>query len=87
MLVFKNKEKGTHFCVNNPTGEVLFLFNKEFSVLRKFSKMFGDLDYLELPNYKIVQQFRKLVKTGILKDVDYKDTKTFFKNNYPELFI
>lgn len=87
MLVFKNDEKGTYFFVDNKNGEVNFLTQKEFSVFRKFSHLFDGIEYLILPDYKTVQQFRRTIKKGILKDVHYKDTKKVLIKEYPEFFI
>ena len=87
MLIFKNKEKGTHFAVNNSTNEVIYMYPRELGTLHKFSALFGGLEYLELPNLKTVQQFRKLTKTGILQNVPYIETRQYFLQNYPELFI
>ena len=87
MLIFKNKEKSTHFAVNNSTNEVIYVYPRELGTLYKFSTMFGGLEYLELPDLKTVQQFRKLVKTGILQNVPYAETRQYFLQNYPELFI
>ncbi|PNX47335.1 MAG: hypothetical protein BV457_05885 [Thermoplasmata archaeon M9B1D] len=87
MLVFKNNEKGTYFFVDNKNGEVNFLTEKEFSVFYKFSHIFGGIEYLRLPDYKTVQQFRRIIKKGILKDVHHKDTKKVLMKEYPEFFI
>ena len=87
MLIFINKEKNTYFAVNNETSEVIYVTPKELSTLKKFSKMFGDLYHLELPNFKTVQKFRNLVKKGILNNIAFTDTKQYFLNNYPELFV
>jgi hypothetical protein len=87
MLIFINKEKDTYFAVNNETSEVIYVAPRELSILKKFSKMLGDLDYLELPNFKTVQKFRNLVKKGILNNIAFNNTKQYFLDNYPELFI
>ena len=87
MLIFINKEKDTYFAVNNETSEVIYVTPRELSTLKKFSKMLGDLDYLELPDFRTVQKFRNLVKKGILNNIAFNNTKQYFLDNYPELFI
>ena len=87
MLIFINKEKDTYFAVNNETNKVMYVTSRELSTLKKFSKMLGNLDYLELPNFKTVQKFRNLVKKGILNNIAFNNIKQYFLDNYPELFI
>lgn len=50
--------------------------------------MFGDISYLDLPDLKAVNDFRKaLSKNKMLENVPFEDTRKVLIENYPEFFI
>ena len=87
MLLFKNKASGNYFGVNNQLGKVEFLSAPTARAFEKYSHYFDGIDYLELQDMKTVKQFRKIISSGILKDIPLPETKSFLINNYPEFFI
>ena len=58
-----------------------------FSLLSKLEGTVGPLEFMDLPDLNAVNNFRKLLKQGILKDVPLNTTKQFIKDHYPEFFI
>lgn len=78
MLLFKNRQSGNYFAVDNKRSKVKFL---------PASAVRSNLEFLELPDIAAVKQFRKIVEKGALKDVDINDTRSFILQNYPEYFI
>ena len=87
MLLFKNRQSGNYFAVDNKRSKVEFLPALAVNVLTCYSHYFGNLEFLELPDIDMVKQFRKIVEEGALKNVDINDTRSFILQNYPEYFI
>ncbi|HET8689669.1 MAG TPA: hypothetical protein VFM18_23935 [Methanosarcina sp.] len=87
MLIFRNKSSGNYFAVENQSGTVTKLNNGHISLLAKLEGTVGPLEYLDLPDLKTVNEFRKHLKKGILKDVPITETKHYLKQHYPEYFI
>lgn len=87
MLIFHNKASGNYFTVENQTGTVIKLNNGHISLLSKLEGTVGPLEFMTLPDLNAVNNFRKLLKQGILKNVPLNATKQFIKDQYPEFFI
>jgi hypothetical protein len=87
MLLFRNLHSGNYFAVENTNGTVIKLNLGHIDLLKKLVGTVGPLEYLELPDLDAVNRFRKIIKTGILKDVPITATKEFLKIYYPEYFI
>ena len=85
-LLFKNNDKGTYFIVNTVSNKVDFISNKVADSLLNYAKTLY-LDILVLPDYKTVQAFNKVVKSGALSGLDPIEQKSFWLTNYPEYFI
>ena len=87
MLLFKNRQSGNYFAVDNKRSKVEFLPAPAVRIFTRYSHYLGNLEFLELPDIAAVKQFRKIVEKGALKDVDINDTRSFILQNYPEYFI
>lgn len=90
MLLFKNRQSGNYFAVDNKRSKVEFLPDpavRIFRIFTRYSHYLGNLEFLELPDTDTVKQFRKIVEKGALKNVDINDTRAFILQNYPEYFI
>ena len=87
MLLFKNRQSGNYFAVDNKRSKVEFLPVTAVRIFTRYSHYLGNLEFLELPDIAAVKQFRKIVEKGDLKDVDINDTRSFILQNYPEYFI
>lgn len=87
MLIFINRASGNKFLVDNELGTVTHVTLGNLKGLVKYQKFFGSIDYLELPNLDTVNQFRKFIKTGILKDIPLSETRNFLLTSRPEYFI
>ena len=85
-LLFKNNDKGTYFIVNTVNNKVDFISNKVADNFLHYAKTLY-LDILVLPDYKTVQAFNKVVKSGALSGLDPIEQKSFWLTNYPEYFI
>ena len=85
-LLFKNNDKGTYFIVNTIDNKVEFISNKIANNFLRYAKILY-LDVLTLPDYKTVQAFNKVVKSGALSRLDPIEQKSFWLTNYPEYFI
>ena len=87
MLIFRNKSNGNYFAVENQAGTVIKLNMGNISLLSKLEGTVGPLEFMDLPDLNAVNNFRKLLKQGILKNVPLNATKQFIKDKYPEFFI
>lgn len=85
-LLFKNNDKGTYFIVNTIDNKVEFISYKIANNFLRYAKILY-LDVLVLPDYKTVQAFNKVVKSGALSGLDPIEQKSFWLTNYPEYFI
>ena len=85
-LLFKNIDKGTYFIVNTIDNKVEFISYKVANNLLQYAKILY-LDVLTLPDYKTVQSFNKIVKSGALSGLAPIEQKSFWLTNYPEYFI
>ena len=87
MLLFKNKASGNYFGVNNQLGKIEFLPMPAVKAFKKYSYYLGSVEVLEVPDLPTIEQFRRVVKKGVLKDVPLTDTKSYLMTHYPEFFI
>lgn len=87
MLVFHNKHSGNYFLVDNTTGKVELLREREHITFKKFAHFIGTVDYLVLKDLTEVNKFRRIIAKGVLKDVLLTDTRAYLLEHYPEYFI
>jgi hypothetical protein len=87
MLIFRNAEKDTTFIVDNIRSKIIHVTSKDLQGFYKFPHLVGELDFLDLPDYKTVVKFRKLVESRMLEEVTLEDTRKYLLENYPEYFI
>lgn len=84
MLLFKNKEKRTYFGVDQHRNRVVFA---PASAARWLIYDMRYTEILVLPDYKTVQQFRKLIEKGVVANLPDDEARLKLINEYPELFI
>ena len=87
MLFFENNEKSTYFLVDTEKNTANHVSSKDYFTLYTYSKYMVSFDHLVLPDYKTVQQFQKLVKSGVVHGLNPVETKSKLVNEYPEYFI
>lgn len=87
MLVFHNKHSGNYFLVDNTTGKVELLREREHITFKKFAHFIGHIDYLVLKDLTEVNKFRRIITKGVLKDVPLAETRDYLVTHYPEYFI
>jgi hypothetical protein len=86
ITLFKNAEKDTYFLVDPTTGTANHVTLKEVGVFFRYKEFF-DLTVMELPDYKTITQFKKLIAKGALKGVAKTEVASWLLQNYPEYFI
>ena len=87
MLLFRKASTGNYFGVNNKAGKIEFLSNPTIKAFFKYSHYVDGIDIITIKDDDELTKLRKIVATGILKDVPIAETKKFLLDNYTELFI
>lgn len=87
MLLFYCKETYNRYVVDNITGKVNAISQGGFETLKKYKHYIGGIDELALKDKKTIDEFKKYIGKGILKNVPLAGTHSFLLENYPEYFI
>lgn len=88
MLVLRNTDSGNFFLVDNFKRKIEVVHGQGYTMLARFSHIFGELQILDFKGIESIKQFRKILsKDEILPTIPYPDTYSYISSTYPEYFI